>query len=161
MNQKKLGNFQICVSVPLNYVLHELKILGKVHKEEQSNWWGSLIVGYLSVFQLFSFTSYIFILLQFFLFFSFTNFLLKLFPVFLMISPYYQLLMIYSQLATYTIYTIASYLIKGQIRKMLSSKSKYFSLRKKKGVATELFPGNLFYFPCSAQFRILSTWIVF
>ena len=89
-------------------------------------------------------------------FFSFTKFLLKSFPGFLMISPYYQFLMIYSQLATYTILQLASQLIKGQIRKMLSSKSKYQSQRKKKGVATQLFPRNLFYFPyCPAQFRIL------
>ena len=93
-------------------------------------------------------------------FFSLPKFLLKFFPGFLMISPYYQLLMIYSQLATYTILQLASQLIKGQIRKMLSSKSKYQSQRKKKGVATQLFRRNLFYFPyCSTQFRILSTFV--
>ena len=95
-------------------------------------------------------------------FFSFTKFLLKFFPGFLMISPYYQLLMVYSYLAICytTILQLATQLIKGQIRKMLSSKSKYQSQRKKKGVATQLFPSNLFYFPdCSAQFRILSTFV--
>ena len=104
----------------------------------------------------------IFLFYYSFSFFSFTKFLLKFFPGFLMISSYYQLLMIYSQLAsqlgTYTInYSwLATQLIKGQIRKMLSSKSKYQSQRKKKGVATQLFPCKIFYFPyCSDQFRIL------
>ena len=91
-------------------------------------------------------------------FFSFTKFLLKFFPGFLMISPYYQLLMIYSWLASYLYYKLqlATQLIKGQIRKMLSNKSRYQKQRKKKGVATQLFPCNLFSFPyCAAQFRIL------
>ena len=74
-------------------------------------------------------------------FFSFTKFLLKSFPGFLMISPYYQLLMIFSQLA----YLYYSQLIKGQIRKMLSSKSKYQCQKKKKGVSKQLFPGNLLF----------------
>ena len=93
-------------------------------------------------------------------FFSFTKFLLKFFPCFLMIRLYYQLLMIYSQLTRYLKLQLVSYLptqlIKGQIRKMLSSKSKYQSQRKKKGVATQLFLCKIFYFPyCSDQFRIL------